>query len=343
MALPKRPATLVQRFPSVRCGKRAALIVAVGAWLVAAPLSAQQRTPYGLDELVDLLEAGVPEALIVARARTNCIAFALTEATIVPLQRVNASAEFLDALQEVCLRGADGLDRPDDAPTLDSETRDRVARSLVQISYLEAGRLVCLNGYIASTDGLVLTKLDALPETGRIQVTDLDGLEAFGGASIAAVDPERDLAVLRLATGRTEPIVPATDASDGDFAWSVHSDGCGAVAASRARLTGWAATQDGPVGLEPTLPATAIGGPLIDGGGALLGIVSDPAGVIPASRTLDLLDRARVVAVQDGEESGGFPWIWMGAGAAAAVAGVFLASGGGNGPPSTGTITIPLP
>ncbi len=328
---------------SVRRGVRSSLIVAVGAGLLAIPVAAQQRTPYGLDELVDLVEAGVPETLILERARMNCVAFQVTEAAVVRMQRVNASPEFLDALRDVCVRGVDLFEPPGDAPTLDSDVRDLVVGSLVQISYFKAGRLVCSNGFIAGAEGLVLTRLEPLLETGRFQVTDVARRNVFGRASIAATDPELDLAVLRLATQQVEALSPATGVSEGDFAWSVHGDGCGVVRASRARLTGWPAMPDGPVALEPTLPVAAIGGPLIDASGALLGVVSDAAAVIPVSLTNDLLDRARVVAVQDVDESGGFPWIWMGAGAAAAVAGVFLASGGGANSPSTGTLTIPLP
>ena len=333
----------------------AAAVIAVGV-LCAAPLAGQQTRPYTIDELVDLLEAGVPTQLIIERAGVNCLSFELDDTTQAALERVGASAEFVDALRGACVRDADSVgtlpsgqpanpeDDPSQGEALPESIRDRIRASLVRISYLEGGRMVCTNGFVAGRDGLVLTALGALPESGRFRVTDADGQDVFGEASIAATDARRNIAVLRFAEGAGQPIAPAASPVDGDQVWSIYSRSCAGTTTASATLAGWPDLPTGPAFLDPALANSAVGAPLVDANGGLVGIATAPDTVLPSTLANALVERARAVVLAEAQvDGGGFPWVWVGAGDVAAVAGAVLASRGGQGSPSTGSITIPLP
>lgn len=237
-------------------------------------------------------------------------------------------------------------------PVLTAAVQADVAARLVRITYMQGGRQLCGNGFLATADGLVLTTDRMIGDGTGFQIAAADGVTSLGSASIAATDPQRGLAVLRL--GRSpggQPIQRAAGAAADQTVWAVHGAGCTTTTAARTRLASWGGT--GALDLSLPLPDDAAGAPIIDRAGMLLGIVRGSASMMPASASDDVLQRARgdVVTVQVPAPGGGggFPWKWVGAGVAVAgVVGLVAGGGGGGGgdgppPPTTGGITISFP
>jgi hypothetical protein len=244
------------------------------------------------------------------------------------------------------------------APLLPSAIQANVAANLVRIRFASGADQVCRNGMLAGEGGLVLTTFGAVRGASGLRVEAFNGQETFSNVEVIATDPNLDLAVLRLNTQRAQSLQTSPRVDAGQYAWSVHFAGCGAVTTERIRLPQWPATPGAAVAFAPAVPADAAGAPLVDRNGLLIGLVSGPGSVIPEALTRGLLDRARrpVVAQQPGPVEGPqlgqprkkFPWLWVGAGVAAAGIGVALASGGGGGgtqtpPPTTGGIIITFP
>jgi hypothetical protein len=231
-------------------------------------------------------------------------------------------------------------------PLLPEQSQATVAAKLVRIRYMRGAEQVCSNGFLASADGLVLTSHGAIPDGTSVDVLGPDGVELSRNVSIAASDPERSLAVLKLPQAQTEAIPTAANVADGQYAWSVHFADCSSLTSARTRLTAWPSPPGAPVPLSAALPAGAVGSPLVNREGMLLGLIGSTGSVTPAALTQDVLERARrATVVAQVRPRGGFPWKWAGAGAAAAGLAVVLLGGGGGGgndapPPTTGGITI---
>jgi hypothetical protein len=141
----------------------------------------------------------------------------------------------------------------------------------------------------------------------------------------------------------------ASDASAGDWVWSVQSTSCADPATDRSRIETWNGSAAARMGIA--LPSSASGAPLVDRSGFLIGIVTGPSSALPDALTRDVIERARaLIAVQVRPAAGGgFPWKWVGLGAAVAGAGAALAGGGGGDSggddpqPTTGGIIITFP
>lgn len=236
-------------------------------------------------------------------------------------------------------------------PLLPASVEADVASNVVRITHQRAGQPVCRSGYVATTDGLVLTTLDAVRDAGPISVSAFGGSRTFTDVAVVATDARRDLAVLRLPVESTTALAVSDGIAPGDYAWSIQATGCDGDTVNRTRIANWNAAAAATLGVP--LPPGAAGSALIDRGGFLIGIVTGPSNALPDALTRDLIERARtLIAVQIRPPAGGgFPWKWVGLGAAVAGVGVAVAGGGGGGgngggnppPPTTGGIIITFP
>jgi hypothetical protein len=252
------------------------------------------------------------------------------------------------------LPGATTVLRFELAPALQAPVESGVENSLVRIRFMRGGEQVCTNGLIARANGLILTSYGPIRDASGLEI--LRGPDVYG-VTIAARDPDRDLAVLHL-NRQGLPVLPsAADVSAGQYVWSVHHRGCGPATSARSRLAGWPRPPTEAAFLDVALPAEALGAPLIDRSGGLLGMVVAPDRVVPmtlAERVLQEAVADLVAGGAGGEETqvggaggGGFPLKWVGAGAAAVgVAALLLGGGGGKDKPpapTTGGIIITFP
>lgn len=252
------------------------------------------------------------------------------------------------------LPGATTVLRFDLAPLLPDDVVAGVSNSLVRIRYLRGGQQVCTSGLIARPSGLVLTSYDPLRGVTGLEVVRSGNV--YGGVAIAASDPDRNLAVLRFGA-RDLPVLPtATDVGADQYVWSVHHPGCAGATSARSQLAAWDPS-GGAAPLAEPLPSDALGAPVVDRDGSLLGVVVGPDEVAPLTLAGDLLDEAvaDLVASETGEQvsaaggGGGFPVMWVGAGAAAVgVAALLLGGGGGDGDgggggDGTGGIVVTFP
>lgn len=236
-------------------------------------------------------------------------------------------------------------------PLLPEAARAAAVAALLRVSWIQEGTQRCTNGFVASDDGLVLTRIEREAGlTAGLQITRSDG-GRLGPASIAAVDPDRGLTVLRLDSVPGPSLTAAPATTESQYAWTVHFDGCDASSTARTRVT-----TPGPatalLSLAPPVPAAATGAPIVNRDGLLLGIVETPTTGIEYAEARLLLERARqrTVAIQIRPPGRRFPWMWAGGGVAAAALGIVLFGGGGgadNGgvppPPTTGGIIITFP
>ena len=237
------------------------------------------------------------------------------------------------------------------APLLPAEVESDVRSGLVRIMFDRGGTPICRNG-ILDAQGLVLTLLSGLEQGTSFAVTTAQG--SYSNVPVLRTDPTRGLAVLDLGTGSSNALTRASG-SAGQHVWSVFNAGCGAPALSRSRLANW--TETNPVSLLELLPANALGAPVVDLNGALLGLVSGPDQIIPRLMAQQLL-AAAIVALSEDEADpqlssvgGAFPIAWLGAGAAAVGLAVVVLGGGGGGGgdgggdpiPTTGSITVTFP
>ena len=81
-----------------------ALLLIVGC-LIASPLAAQDRPPYTLDQLIQLLESGVfSEERVITLTEQSCLAFRLDEGAESRLRASGASNSLIRQLRGVCTR-----------------------------------------------------------------------------------------------------------------------------------------------------------------------------------------------------------------------------------------------
>ncbi len=246
------------------------------------------------------------------------------------------------------------------APTLTSDVRIAVAENLVRVTYTIGGQEVCRNGLLSGPDGLVVTSLTSVQSGAPLRVSAVGDREVFSNAPVLTTDPGLGLAVLQLASGEAAPLPAALSLSGGEYAWSVYYPGCADLTSSRTRLGDWPPPVSSSGDLALPLPADAVGAPLVDRSGSLLGLVTGPTTFVPVARTDDLLAQARqdlAARVEQARETvtpaqistgGKFPWKWVGAGLGVAGVAVALSSGGGGGgnggggggEPTTGSIKI---
>ena len=223
-------------------------------------------------------------------------------------------------------------------PLLPDAAMQQVGRSLVSLSYAGAGATVCGNG-LTVRDGYVVTSLTALGGATDVEVLQADGSAL--AASIVERDSAGDIAVLSVPNLGRPPLAPAQLAGPG-FGWSVFRSGCDAPLEDfRTRLSG-----TGQAGAP--IPLGALGSPLVDRSGSVMGLVATGGLISPIARVEQLVEAADAQLV----EAGGFPVVLVVAAVAAVggLAGLLLGGGGDSGPdpgpgpgPGTGTIVITIP
>lgn len=245
------------------------------------------------------------------------------------------------------LPGATTVLRFDLPPLLPEAVEERAANSLVRVRFTRGGQQVCTNGFVARPGGLVLTAFGPVEGASGLEI--LRGDDVYGDVTVAAGDADRNLAVLRFGA-QGLPVLPSTtEAGSGQYVWSVHHPGCQPATTARARLASWdPSAAEAP--LSVALPGDALGAPVVDRDGSLLGVAVGAERVAPVTAAAELLDRAlgAVVATDEEDEQvsggGGFPVVWVGAGAAAVgVAALLLGGGGGGGGEDTGGIIVTFP
>jgi hypothetical protein len=71
-----------------------------------ARLEAQERQPYSIDQIIELIDSGLfTETRILALVRESCIGFRLDEEATRRISETGGSAEFIGGLRDVCSRG----------------------------------------------------------------------------------------------------------------------------------------------------------------------------------------------------------------------------------------------
>lgn len=155
-----------------------------------------------------------------------------------------------------------------------SGIRQRVAPALVGV---EAGG----SGVVVRDDGIVLTSAALATGTGPLDVRLPDGSSAE--AEIVGADPATGVGVLDLAgTGYSTGVLAPGTPSSGESSFTVSVGAAGGastvaalIGAARRYVTPAGATIDAVVETTGDTPAHALGGPLVDPEGAVVGIVAD--------------------------------------------------------------------
>jgi len=155
-----------------------------------------------------------------------------------------------------------------------SGIRQRVAPAVVGV---EAGG----SGVVVRDDGIVLTSAALATGTGPLDVRLPDGSSAE--AEIVGADPSTGVGVLDLAgDGYSSGVLAPASPPQGEPSFTVSVGAAGGasaaaalVGATRRYVTPAGATLDAVVETTGDTPAHALGGPLVDGGGAVVGIVTE--------------------------------------------------------------------
>lgn len=115
---------------------RSSLFILAAFLLISAllgtprPLPAQERSPYTLEQVEDLLRARLAPSIILAMVRTDCIAFRIDETARQRLTAAGAEPGFVELLGDVCYRGTEPEPQPQREPETPPATPEPVAASL---------------------------------------------------------------------------------------------------------------------------------------------------------------------------------------------------------------------
>jgi len=230
-------------------------------------------------------------------------------------------------------------------PVLAEGAEQRVLGSLVRIER-DAQASTCATGFVADEDGWILTAYDAVRGPDPLFVSRLGNLAVRYEAVLRDFDEAKNLAVLKLPVDGLPPLVPGSQDATGPSTWTPHFVRCGPPAVVATPLSP-GISDTGPLLFASPTPAAALGAPIIDRQGGLVGVVVDDVVGLRAAQIGDLVERARrrLADEQVVASGGGGSWKWM-AGGLVVAGGVFAAlSGGdgGDGSPAPGTITVTVP
>jgi hypothetical protein len=145
-----------------------------------------------------------------------------------------------------------------------------------------------VGGFVASD--LLLTTYRSIRGAQSLTVILSDG-RRVENAQVAAYDVEDDLAILRV-DGPGTGIQMGSDATNGQWVWSLAQPGCQQTVAAGARVTGSA---NGRTQVNRDVGQSQMGAPVISRQGQLVGVVSEGNQVIRASRISSLISDARAL------------------------------------------------
>ncbi len=171
--------------------------------------------------------------------------------------------------------------------TADARRRVRERIAALLATRFGAAEPGCAAATLVADGGLLLTTYRAIRGAERVTL----GGTAGGELAVAAYDPQRDLAVLRVSVLSAGGLPIAPEPADTQAAWGFGFARCDSVTEARVRL---AAGATGPVRrLDGAIPAAQAGSPLVDSTGALVGLFRDDSSAVPAAVAADLIGRAR--------------------------------------------------
>lgn len=214
------------------------------------------------------------------------------------------------------------------APVLTEPVVQRLSQSVLRLRHASAGVAECTDA-LSIGNGLAVTSLSAIGDRTGFEVP-IVGTQP-SRAEIVQRDPERDLALLRV-SDLDGSSFPEADLVTEGFAWSVFRSGCAQdVEVARTQLAAGA--------LVDGLPPGALGAPLVDHEGSVMGLVTAEGRITPI-RGINLLVEESAAQM----EGGGFPVAWAVVGVAA-VGGVaaLLLGGGDSGGGDTGSVIVTIP
>jgi len=147
----------------------------------------------------------------------------------------------------------------------------------------------CAAGFVAGTDGLLVTTYRAIRGAEALEILLADGRRVTDDILVAAYDTG-SVAVLKLPAGQTDSVMPGDQVSSGQFVWALSFPECRTPTVARLRVAG----RDGDALAFADSRETAVqGGPLIDQRGAVVGLAVAPLAGIGADRLRTRLEDAR--------------------------------------------------
>ncbi|MBV8194168.1 MAG: trypsin-like peptidase domain-containing protein, partial [Candidatus Dormibacteraeota bacterium] len=177
---------------------------------------------------------------------------------------------------------------------------------------LLGGTTGLVDGFIVSSDGLIVSSIHALHGATALRVSTTDG-HAYA-ATIVRADPLHGIVLLRAAGAQNLPALSfaATSAVAGDLAIAVARTPFSGLSLSTGTVSSIARSLtlgDGEPGLSDVLTVDATsdpaedGAPLLSGAGAVIGVVVDAAGAAPGLAALSGRDAAFLVQQANGAPS----------------------------------------
>ncbi len=159
---------------------------------------------------------------------------------------------------------------------------------LVRITAFRLGQPTCGTGFIAGTDGLVLTTYRTIRGAENLQVEGLDGVAE--DVRVAAYDASSNVAVVTVPFRRPDSLPLAEETVDRSYVWALTHPECGTAGSTRTRLLSTA----GPtLRLEGAVVGGEQGGPLIDNSGSVVGLGTGSATALRVATARAILDQAR--------------------------------------------------
>lgn len=335
------------RAPAVELHARVALAVERSR----GPGDEWTRTTWRWPALADRMDRRAPGTLVITGIDPNVAVQAAiagrgpvqSGASLPPgsyeLEIVAEGHEMARITREV-LPGVTTVLELDPPPLLPDGVQADVAARLALIAWTEGGVRRCVDGLVDG-DGVVLAVFDAPGATRTFEVTTPAG--TFRRVPIVRQDPA-GLVALRIDGLSSTAASSSSGARDGQYVWSVHREGCAAPVSARSRLTQWREPPAGAVQVAPLLPAAAVGSPLVDRAGGVLGLVTAADEIMPLSLARAFASEAiaRLPEARPQRRGGLGVWKWVGGAGVVGVLAVALL-GGSDSSPGGGTIVLHIP
>ena len=154
----------------------------------------------------------------------------------------------------------------------------------------------CGTGAYVSRDGLVVTSYQAIRGAETIEARTAPDRTVRDEVRVAAWDAANNLAVLQLPVTRTDSLPVAAQAPASGYVWALGLRGCSTNADVRTRV---AAAPTGPrLDLADSLNPGDNPGPVIDGGGRLVGVHGQGRQAAAYTAVRTVLEQARAAVTQ---------------------------------------------